>query len=178
MLRQRATLVSTSLPSVRTHYHHPPLSQPSQLFNSSFITEYSYINGKTCLVSNQTVLFPQYNTPTPIPLPIVRDGDIPDIRRVDQLSPDNVRTLKNGSTMYGFHCTNHIVSIVNDPWGDSTIPLGFYSHDDDDRSPHKDMTYDCLNRNARRGKRANKGKRACSRQNRRKRRRRFGNHRR
>jgi hypothetical protein len=39
-------------------------------------------------------------------------------------------------------------------------------------------TYYCMNRNARRGKRANKGKRPCSRNCRRKRRRRFGSHRR
>jgi hypothetical protein len=41
-----------------------------------------------------------------------------------------------------------------------------------------DFIYSCMNRNARRAKRANHGKLACSRQRRRKRRRRFGNHRR
>jgi hypothetical protein len=43
---------------------------------------------------------------------------------------------------------------------------------------HFSNVYYCMNRNARRGKRANKGKRPCSHQHRRKRRRRFGSHRR
>jgi hypothetical protein len=48
------------------------------------------------------------------------------------------------------------------------------------REPMLDLmnSYYCMNRNKRRGKRANKGKRPCSHQHRRKRRRRFGSHRR
>ena len=90
------------------------------------------------------------------------------------MQPNSVVTLNNVE-IDGLDPTCYF-AVTENKFRSTSLPGQLDRHDLPERA--HDEIYECMNRNARRGKRANKGKRACSRQLRRKRRRRFGNHRR
>jgi hypothetical protein len=76
-----------------------------------------------------------------------------------------------------------LVMLANPAFNHCSAPISIGWVDDTDDTAHTDRLpqgppLQLMNRNARRGKRANKGKRPCSRQRRRGKRRAFGNHRR
>lgn len=166
VLRRRSNF-TLLIPSILNRPQH------SQLFNASSITNNSYMNNSTSIVSN-ALSFQRYENQRSIPLPFVHDVDNNAILKVVEEQPHYIAAL-NDSMLHGLNQTCDFLSIKDKL--EFTTPHGQFYYDDPKEHTHQEA-YDCMNRNARRGKRANKGKRACSRQNRRKRRRRFGNHRR
>lgn len=167
-LRWRSNL-SSLIPSILNR------SQHSQLFNASSITKYSYMNSSTSIVYN-ALSFQRYENQRSIPLPFAHDVDNNAILKVADEQPHYLSTLNNSIlVLHGLNPTCYFFSIKDKQ--EVATPHSQFYYDDPKEHTHQEA-YNCMNRNARRGKRANKGKRACSRQNRRKRRRRFGNHRR
>jgi hypothetical protein len=147
------------------------------------------MNSSTSIVSN-ALSFQRYKNQRSIPLPFVHDVDNNAILKVVEEQPHYIAALNNSmlveeqphyiatlnnSVLHGLNPTCDFLSTKDKL--EFATPHGQFYYDDPKEHTHQEA-YDCMNRNARRGKRANKGKRACSRQNRRKRRRRFGNHRR
>ena len=203
MLRPQSTLMSLIASGFnQPQQHHFPLPSQQQLSNVSSISKYSCISSSSSnstsyiAASNQILLFQQrFDDDTyqrsSIPLPFVHVVDNDAIRKtaaVEMRPLKFTNTTLNDNILHGINHNCYFLS-MNGRFGSTADHQqhGLFCYNDDPKEQRTDThqqttttteQYDCMNRNARRGKRANKGKRACSRQNRRKRRRRFGNHKR
>lgn len=148
-----------------------PSATQSQLLNVSLLKNEIHIKN-TISNASQRIFVSRLETHSSIHLPFVQNVHIGNTIVSDvKLQPHDDTSLYN-VIMYGLKPAG----LQDDKFDTKAQPTLFCDHDSTEDS-HRE-TYDCMNRNARRGKRANKGKRPCSRQHRRKRRRRFGNHRR
>lgn len=152
-------------------------TQQSQLLKFSFTADNYYNRCNTTKICDPMLLQTD-QTFTTLPLPFIRHTDPTRSYPTAKMKPNSVPTLNSGLS-FGIN-SNCYFEATEDVLVGTTLSNLLCQRDTLDRmSTSTDQeTYDCMNRNARRGKRANKGKRACSRQARRKRRRRFGNHRR
>ena len=170
-LLRRSTF--SSLIPIPSILDHPKSTQQKLLKVSLSALENSYINSRTT-INSDPLLIQRSPKDISIPLPFIRDAASNNICPTIKMQQHSVATLNKG-IKYGLN-PNFYFASTKDVIGTTTLPDLFCQLGLNDRT--EEETYECMNRNARRGKRANKGKRACSRQLRRKRRRRFGNHRR
>ena len=156
-----------------------PSTQQSQHFKILFPTTGSYVSissSSTITTTNalNQIFLQIYQVLGSIPLPFIHNANTIRIGPTTKMQPNSVVTLNNVE-IYGLDPTCYF-AVTENKFRSTSLPGQLDRHDLPERA--HDEIYECMNRNARRGKRANKGKRACSRQLRRKRRRRFGNHRR
>ena len=158
-----------------------PSTQQSQHFKILFPTTGSYVSSSSSSSSTSTttiglnqIFLQRYQALGSIPLPFIHNANTIRIGPTAKMQPNSVVTLNNVER-YGLDPTCYF-AVTENKFRSTSLPGQLDRHDLPERA--HDEIYECMNRNARRGKRANKGKRACSRQLRRKRRRRFGNHRR
>ncbi len=151
-----------------------PSATQSQLLNVSLLKNEIHIKSTISNASNR-IFLSRFETQNSIPLPFVQNVHIGNAIVSDVKMQPLADTSLNNVIMYGLKPIGHFL-LQDDKLDTKALPT-LFCHDDPTEDSHRE-TYDCMNRNARYGKKANKGKRPCSRQNRRKRRRRFGNHRR